>query len=201
MKLKPALRGVWWGGRGYLIDKISGLLATPETPEETLGEVVVKEPHSILYWLDKKNPLGEAPQNPEDDPQFKLWETPVQKWLLTQKNIPGINEKDVPTTYDDVHLPQFVPTLTITEPSAGRVYSLGEAVRVEIKSAGRYPLVKADFFLNNNFIGSSNQPSFFSFVLDENSALGGFNELKVVGYDSVFNSVQATASFVVGNNP
>lgn len=36
--------------------------------------------HEILYWLDKNDPLGPAPQNPEQDSQFRLWEWPVAKW-------------------------------------------------------------------------------------------------------------------------
>jgi len=36
--------------------------------------------HEILYWLNKDDPLGPQPTNPESDPQFRLWEWPVQKW-------------------------------------------------------------------------------------------------------------------------
>jgi len=36
--------------------------------------------HSILYWLNKNDPLGPQPANPEEDPQFRLWEWPVAKW-------------------------------------------------------------------------------------------------------------------------
>ncbi|MEK7635808.1 MAG: PBP1A family penicillin-binding protein [Patescibacteria group bacterium] len=37
--------------------------------------------HNILYYIDKNNPLGETPLNPENDFQFKNWETPVQNWI------------------------------------------------------------------------------------------------------------------------
>jgi 1A family penicillin-binding protein len=36
--------------------------------------------HDILYWVDKDNPRGEIPKNPELDPQFSAWEKGVQKW-------------------------------------------------------------------------------------------------------------------------
>lgn len=35
--------------------------------------------HSILYWLRKDDPFS-RPNNPYDDPQFILWEGPVQNW-------------------------------------------------------------------------------------------------------------------------
>ncbi len=39
-----------------------------------------KQVHSILYYVDKSNPLGPAPANPADDPQFTNWETGVLNW-------------------------------------------------------------------------------------------------------------------------
>lgn len=36
--------------------------------------------HSILYWVDKNNPLGPTPSNPMNDPQFLLWEEPINIW-------------------------------------------------------------------------------------------------------------------------
>ena len=40
--------------------------------------------HSILYWVDKDNPLGPQPSNPYSDPQFAMWEGPVNEWAKTQ---------------------------------------------------------------------------------------------------------------------
>ncbi len=77
-----------------LMDKI--LLSLPVEPffrpaNETLetlkpvlrGEVGEpgKEIHSILYWVDKKDPRGPVPQDPSKDPQFNNWEYAVRLWL------------------------------------------------------------------------------------------------------------------------
>ncbi len=58
--LKPVLRGVWQnpGSDGAI--------------------------HEILYWVNKNDPNGPVPSNPEKDPQFAYWDTPVQTWA--QKN-------------------------------------------------------------------------------------------------------------------
>lgn len=42
---------------------------------------VITEPHDILYSVSKEDPLGPPPANPASDPQYNLWEAPVQKWL------------------------------------------------------------------------------------------------------------------------
>ncbi|MDI6778033.1 MAG: transglycosylase domain-containing protein [Patescibacteria group bacterium] len=48
--------------------------------------------HSILYWVDKANPRGDIPKQPQKDPQFIAWEKGVVKWaekkeLDVQENI------------------------------------------------------------------------------------------------------------------
>jgi len=36
--------------------------------------------HDILYWVDKDDPRGDYPKNPQKDPQFSAWEKGVEKW-------------------------------------------------------------------------------------------------------------------------
>ncbi len=37
-------------------------------------------PHSLLYWTDKRNPLGPPPANPANDAQFARWEYGISAW-------------------------------------------------------------------------------------------------------------------------
>lgn len=79
--LKPILRGVWQGGISQVVDARTGMPATAETPAEFRVEnVQAGGIHSILYSIDKDDPLGAAPTNPFADPQFRLWEPPVRAW-------------------------------------------------------------------------------------------------------------------------
>lgn len=49
------------------------------------GEYVANnEVHTILYYVDKRNPLGPPLENPQADSQFKNWEDGILAWL--QKN-------------------------------------------------------------------------------------------------------------------
>jgi len=63
----------------------------PEVVEEVKlmlnGQFIIQEnnqstTHSILYFVDKNDPLGPIPSYPENDPQFKNWEQGVKLWLL-----------------------------------------------------------------------------------------------------------------------
>lgn len=45
------------------------------------GEYISPEGiHCVLYYVDKNDPLGPPPTNPENDPQFLNWELPVRLW-------------------------------------------------------------------------------------------------------------------------
>ena len=57
LEIKPILRGVWQNNI-----------------------------HSILYFVNKDNPQGPQPPQPESDPQFRLWEVPVLLWASQQGN-------------------------------------------------------------------------------------------------------------------
>lgn len=45
--------------------------------------------HEILFYVDKNDPQGPEPKNPESDPQFSNWEEPVIKWA--KENIPNFD--------------------------------------------------------------------------------------------------------------
>lgn len=65
---KPILRGIWEGSD--IQNDPSGVLKIPANI------------HSILFWLNKDDPRGARPENPQQDPQFTRWETQVRAWAL-----------------------------------------------------------------------------------------------------------------------
>ena len=195
--LKPALRGIWKGGESYFTDKISGKLATSETPKEMLEEKIITNVHSILYWIDKSDILNaNRPQNPENDSQFKNWEYSVQEWLKNQ-NLPKDPQK--PVEFDDIHIEKNKPKIKIIEPVNNKEYSKSERIVVKITSSGNYPLLKTEYILNGEYIGSSNKAP-FNFVLtpDDIENIKKTNELRIVGYDIVLNKNEDVIVFNIG---
>lgn len=196
--LKPILRGLWIGGESYFIDRISGKLATEYTPEQTREEKIITNPHSILYWVNKKDPLGPKPENPEKNSQFELWEVPVLKWV-ENAGIKTETIDTIPKETDDVHKPEFSPQITITSPSNQVVYLPNNKIIISINHTGKYPLSYVDFFINDTFIGSSKKTPFaFSFIPNEISNIEQSNTIRVVAYDSVLNKGEYSSNFKIG---
>jgi len=75
--LKPVLRGKWQGGISSITTNPN---FDPNVPYNSVSETLSGGVHSILYWLDKDDPLGPPPADPSADPQFKYWEYGVRLW-------------------------------------------------------------------------------------------------------------------------
>lgn len=195
-ELKPIMKGIWEGGEEVIIDSLSGKLATEYTPEEFRKSLVTPNIHSILYWVNKRDPLGDRPENPEKDSQFNLWEYSVQQWK-EENNIQS-NGVIIPTEYDDIHLPQYNPNITILSPIDGINYSSSNNIVINISNSSRFPLSKVDYFINGTFVGSSTRAP-FSVSFKPNSVVGikNNNILKVVAYDSVQNKGEKEVIFNV----
>lgn len=194
--IKPALRGFWQGGENYFIDKISGKLATEYTPVETKEERVIADVHSILYWVNKNDPLGPRPENPAEDPQFTLWEAPIKKWAQSQGLIGADN--NIPKEYDNIHKPELSPKIKIENPKNGFIFNSEDKISVEISSQGNFPLLKVEFYVNDVLVGSSSRPPFsFSFVPGELTLGSGESVLRVVGYDYVSNKGEGVVVFSI----
>jgi len=61
-------------------------LANDNCPDDAKKKKKFAGGHSILYYVNKDDPRGDPPTNPESDPQFKNWEKAVQNWLGDQKD-------------------------------------------------------------------------------------------------------------------
>lgn len=171
--LKPVLRGIW---------------QNPGSPV-----------HEILYWVDKNNPRGPAPVNPESDSQYNLWEVPVQKWLSGNYVPPPLPIISAPTQTTSPQPPAAIQPLKVSFTAPNQQINLaGNKITATISTSGSYPVVSADYYINGQFIASVINPPFsFSFVPKELSVIQKYNNIRVVVYDSAMNHAETTTSFVV----
>jgi membrane peptidoglycan carboxypeptidase len=196
--LKPIFRGIWQGNQSFFIDKISGKLATPDTPPETREEKVVTDVHSILYWVDKSDPLGPPPANPGSDPQFNRWEIPVQNWWAQNKyRYPATTWSERPAAADDVHTGSSGPIISILEPNNATIYPPSQRISLKIASSGLLPLQKVDIFINGAYVETDQYPFTFSFAPEELGNLQDSNNIKVVAYDTAYNKSESEVTFRV----
>ena len=195
--MKPIFRGIWLGGKTYVIDKISQKLATEYTPEDLREEKVLQDIHSILYWVDKKNPQGPKPIYPENDSQFEKWEYRVAEWA-EKNNLSSTTVQQIPTEFDDVHKPEFFPQFNISNPNNKLNYNKYQKITVSIKNnITKFPVSKIDYYINGIFIGSSQNTNNFAFIPNDIQNIQKENNLKVLVYDTVLNKNSQSIIFKV----
>ena len=100
---KNVLNGLYIDELSIRINKFNEKLATNLTPLDLIEERTYPQIHSILYYLNKENPLAET--NGRDDSQFINWEQPILNWISTIEN--GYLYNRVPQEYDDTGMPNY----------------------------------------------------------------------------------------------
>ena len=134
------MKGLWQGSEIIKIDKISRKLATEFTPKEYILEIATGQPHSILYSINKTDPLGPAPSNPENDSQFHNWETAIQKWFQTSGRI--VLQPLIISGVDDVHTEKNRPQINLLQTD----FSLAsQSISISILSPFPIQAITAEF--------------------------------------------------------
>ena len=198
--LPPVLRGYWQGGKSFVVDTVSGKLATEKTPLSTRKEFVITDVHDILHWVNKTDPTGSAPTNPENDPLYNNFETAVENWWAQNyTKYPTVTESQKPTGYDDIHVNGNTPTISIESPKEGQSFKQNDSVVVLVKESGQFPLQKMDVFLNNAFVGSTKDSNpLLSFIPSQVSGvLIGENKISVTGTDTAGNIITTTKKIII----
>ena len=146
---KPVLDGVIDPDATVKIDKFPGLLANEFTPANAIIEKQFKQAHSILYYINKDDPRGPAPTNPQSDPQFNLWENAVLAWAKKQ----GITNSAPPTEYDNVHRPESNPVILIDYPSNNQTIS-NQLLTVQISATAPRGISRAEYYIDDYLFSS-----------------------------------------------
>ncbi len=185
---KPMLNGYLAYQHKVAIDKISGKLATDLTPPDLIEQRTYQEIHSILYYLDKDDPLGDYPDDPSEDAQFQNWETAVQRWASSQPCQAGVcYNQSPPTQYDDVHTKENQPSVKIISPDQGDLISLA-SLTVQAQASAPLGIKQLDFFFNDQMVGTdSTAPYSVTFNLSPYLTTDDRQTIKVRAYDQVLN--------------
>lgn len=178
---KQYLSGVTQNVKKILIDKISGLIATPLTPPEFTEEKLYKEePHTILYFINKNDVLGDSPLTPSEDSQFENWETAIKNWYFSQG---GFLSEIPPQEYDNIHTFENKPKITIISPSSNSHFRFGESVPIFLEIESKFSIEKIEFFKDGEIFESiKNPPWKADFAADP-----GERQIKINVYDSMGN--------------
>lgn len=177
--MKPFLNGSYIGETTVKIDKDSQKLITERTPPNKIEEKTFKEVHSILHYVDKNDPLGDIPQNPQTDPQYYNWEVAVRDWIAENKTF-TIPAETPPTQYDDIHTERNTPRITITDPLPYTAVS--DAFYARASVIAPFPIKEVSFFLDGAFASSDFQYPYEA-MLSSPALSSGPHTLTVHAYD------------------
>jgi 1A family penicillin-binding protein len=163
--LKPVLRGY----------KPTFSLNTSSSTENTTA-------HSILYWVNKDDPLGPAPSNPSSDPQFKYWEHGVLLWQVTQGNI-SISDIINATLNEDTDTKPR-PKVSINSPEKDERFNKNEKITVRFKVESVDEIDRVEYFVDNIAFGviSPGDSYRFSFVPKEHDLESGTHKILIVAH-------------------
>jgi 1A family penicillin-binding protein len=186
--LAPALRGVIENEKEIEIDKASGLLATPLTPATYIEKKKFRQDHCILYYINKDDPQGPPPENPSLDPMFQPWEDAIGNWLKKQAEKNGVEfvSEQPPTEYDNLHIPENIPTITLLKPTNNQTLE-NYPLQMEATASAPRGISRVAYELDNSLIGVSR---YYPYTLAVNSLdiENGYHKLKAIAYDDIDNS-------------
>ena len=151
---KPMLNGVVGGSKTARVNRITGKLASDNTPPELIDEKEYKSVHNILYYVDLEDPLNPSwPKNPFKDRMFNQWEAPVKEWARNNAEYSA----EPPTETDDVYVEQNRPNIIISTPSA--VVKLPETT-ISGTATATNGIRQVEIYLNDVLVGSSQSGDF-----------------------------------------
>ncbi|MBU4141914.1 hypothetical protein KKE99_03500, partial [Patescibacteria group bacterium] len=173
---KGMLDGKYDGGVTLKIDKACGdKLAKSDISPERIEERTYKLAHNILFYVNKEEPLGAVPDNPQLDPMYMNWENPVWEWASSN----GYKNEIPPTEYCEV--PDFEKAkVSIIAPFNNETIrpmasggSSGFNLKIEASIYSLAGINQVNFFFDDNLIGTrSSAPWEVSLALNKNSQNG-----------------------------
>jgi len=109
--------------------------------------------HDILFYVNKEDPRGPAPDKPEKDPQYKNWQKGVENWYEKQK---GVIIADAPKDEcKEEDFSSLQPKVSLNIPSS----TTSSSMTLSVNTDAPYGVDSVTYFVDGNKVGSSgNKP-------------------------------------------
>ncbi|MBI5729172.1 MAG: PBP1A family penicillin-binding protein [Candidatus Magasanikbacteria bacterium] len=196
---KPVLTGSD-GGIKLRINTATGKIAASTTPENMVVEKTYLPPHDILYYVQKDDPRGPAPVNPNDDPQFQTWEAALQDWVVREQEAGHeVTLQEPPTDYDSPQALELSPTVEILLPSVNARLT-SRAVHFEAKASAPRGVTRVTFFIDSVEVARAASYPFVADYMAQGVAPGP-HLLKAVAQDDMGNSAFKEQPFTLDVAP
>lgn len=143
---KGILDGVPYSSTVVKINSATGLPADQNTPPEQIIDREYRQYHSILHYVNKDDPRGAVPEDPNSDPQYTNWELGVQNWAAANG---FINEAPPFAAQSDVQTVQPQPDTVRPQESdieQDNNLPVSESISVKWKNPRNNRLISSDIF-------------------------------------------------------
>jgi hypothetical protein len=150
---KPMLSGKLEEEKDIKVCEIPGedgkyCLANKYCPDDEEEKKDFVSPHGILYYVDREDPRGPAPKDPEKDPLYKNFEKGIEEWYKDHK------EKDVREVphdeCDSDDFDKYKPEVKVTTGSTS-----GQTIKLTAKVDAPYGTKKVSYKVDGDDAGSS----------------------------------------------
>lgn len=183
------------------IDIITGLPADSLTDPILIKEITIPIHHSILYYVNKENPRNEPANNPESDPQYKLWEDAISDWA---KRTSTSTDYELLNSYSEFKDEKNNPIIKISGPTEGEEIK-NDFLYLSFEVNAPLGVSLINYYLNNNLIISEKPEtkSFYEKAISLNKLPNGFSNLRVQVCDPYQNCSEEKINFnlkIANNN-
>lgn len=118
----------------------------PQKPILAGDYLFQKQIHSLLFYVDRKNPAGPPPSNPASDPQFQNWEVSVLNWARNNISDFGLYNSTTTALDSNSFYPEHVPVVKIKSPKKGEF--VGRQISVFADIVASADLTQANVYWN-----------------------------------------------------
>ncbi len=162
-------------------------LANKYCPEDERKERDFIEAHDILHYINRLNPRGEKPKDPENDPQYKNWEKAVRDWYKKKKNKDTVTEEAPEKECSEDDFKKYRPSITLTTPSSTNSNTL--TIKADVTAP--YGVEKVTFSVDGDLVGERGEKPFQVSYEIPASKNNGTIDIEVVLEDKNGNTVDA----------
>ncbi len=193
---KPLLNGQIDELSVHTVDRVTGKIipdACLDTyPAEFKEERQFKETHTLLHYVDKSDPSGAVPTNPETDPMYKAWEDKVQRWARGQK---GYLVNALEFADCSLRSTENLPTVSVTSPANGSTQTPASfAITASITPGTNRTLTKVVYQIDNVTIDTETTAPFTTDYQPTNLTFGA-HTLTVTATNDLSNTGTASTTF------
>jgi membrane peptidoglycan carboxypeptidase len=155
---KPLLNGELDKQENLKVCEIPGknnkyCLANEYCPDSKADKKDFVNVHDILFYVDRSDPLGKAPEKPENDPQFKKWEEGVKDWYKKNKGKGDVNA-DAPTDEcKESDFSSYRPDISVSSDGSG------PSVTIQVKADAPYGVDSLKILVDGNEVASTGNNS------------------------------------------